>query len=425
MNRRALILAYFFPPLGGAGVQRTLKFVKYLPEHGWDPIVVTTDSRAYPAADESLARDLPAGVPVIRAHETGAFRGLAQAAAKVPVPHLAAPFSWPDETVGWLPGAVRAALAAVRRHSPSVLYTTSSPYTAHLAGLLVARLGRLPWVLDFRDEWSLNPYLSGVPSPIARANRLAERAVLKRAAMVVQAADYFQLADGREAVTLPNGVDEDDFDGEPPATVTERFRIAYVGTLYGKRDAVPVLAALARLVERGRIDPDRLELRAVGNLWSRPSLPGSVPLTTTGYVPHDEAIREMRSASALLLYEPPGSLATTGKVFEYLASERPILCVAPPENRAARLIAELHAGVVANPDDGPSIDRAIEELYQRWLAGDLNGQTHVRAAVVARFSRRRLAGELAAVLDEAAASGGGLARDRHEVRAQEGERVEQ
>jgi glycosyltransferase involved in cell wall biosynthesis len=423
MRRRVLVLAYFFPPLGGAGVQRTLKFVKYLPEYGWDPVVVTTDSRAYPAADQSLAGDIPAGLPVIRAHESGSFRRLARAAARVPISHATAPFTWPDETIGWAPGAVRDARAAVRRYSPDVLYTTSSPYTAHLAGLVVARLERLPWVLDFRDEWSLNPYLSDLPWPIGTANRLAERAVLRRAARVIQAADYFQLVDAREHVTVPNGVDEQDFEGDPPPVVMDRFRIAYVGTLYGKRDAAPVLAALARLVDSRRVDPDRLELRAVGNLWSAPSIPRGVQVTATGYVPHDEAIREMRAASVLLLYEPPGSLAMTGKVFEYLASARPVLCVAPPENRAARLVEELGAGVVASPDDASAVDRAIEQLYRRWLNGDLHSQPGVSTGVIARFSRRRLTGQLAAVLSEAAGSGGRLARDRYEVGAQEGKPI--
>jgi glycosyltransferase involved in cell wall biosynthesis len=425
MRRRVLILAYFFPPLGGAGVQRTLKFVKYLPEYGWDPIVLTTDSRAYPAADESLARDIPTGVPVIRAHETGAFRSLARAAARIPIPHVTAPFAWPDETVGWLPGAVTAALGAIRRHSPAVVYSTSSPYCAHLAGLTVARLRRLPWVLDFRDEWSLNPYLSDLPWPIASANRLMEQMVIARATRVIQAADYFQFAGGNDAITLPNGVDEEDFRGDPPSVVKDRFRIAYVGTLYGKRDAAPVLAALSRLVDLGRVDADRLELRAVGNLWNQPTVPRGVHVTTTGYVPHAEAIGEMRSASALLLYEPPGSLATTGKVFEYLASGRPVLCVAPPENRAAQLIEELGAGVVASPDAPAEIDRAVERLYRQWADGDLRDQPGVRAAVVERFSRRRLTGQLAAVLDDAAASAGCLAGDPQEVGAQERQRVQE
>jgi glycosyltransferase involved in cell wall biosynthesis len=421
---RVLVVAYFFPPLGGAGVQRTLKFAKYLPQHGWDPVVITTDSDAYPVADASLAREIPAGLPVTRAHELSLFRTLARVAVHVPLPHSSLPFAWPDDAVGWFPGAVRVAMAAVRRLAPDVIYTTSSPYTSHLVGLAVARRSGLPWVLDFRDEWSLNPYAAGLPRPVAWANRYAERAALRQATSVVRAADYFRFADERwnaAAVTLPNGVDEEDFADQRPASRTGRFRISYVGTLYGKRDAAPVLAAISALVQRGEIASEHLEMRAVGNVWNELTVPPGVHMTTTGYLPHAEAIREMGLADVLLLYEPPGSLATTGKVFEYLASGRPVLCVAPAANRAARLVRELGAGLVAEPEDASGIERAVATLYRRWLEEGLPLQTEVRAATLERYSRRRLAGRLAQVLDDAADSGGRLPRDGDEVRTQEGQ----
>jgi glycosyltransferase involved in cell wall biosynthesis len=421
---RVLVVAYFFPPLGGAGVQRTLKFAKYLPQHGWDPLVVTTDSRAYPVADASLAREIPAGIPLTRAHELSLFRTLARVAVHVPLPHSSLPFAWPDDAVGWFPGAVRAAMVAVRRHAPRVIYTTSAPYTSHLVGLAVAHRSGLPWVLDFRDEWSLNSYAAGLPRPVAWANRQAERAVLRRATGVVRVADYFRFADDHwdaAAVTVPNGVDKEDFAGQTHTRRTGRFRISYVGTLYGKRDAAPVLAAISTLVGRGEITAEHLEMRAVGNVWNELAVPPRVRMTATGYVPHAQAIREMGLADVLLLYEPPGSLATTGKIFEYLASGRPVLCVAPSGNGATRLVTELGAGPVVEPEDAAGIERAIVKLYRGWLDEGLPSRPEVTAATFERYSRHRLAGRLADVLDDAAVSGGRLPCDGDEVRTQEGQ----
>src|SRR3954471_580060 len=138
---RVLMLAYFFPPYGGGGVQRTLKYVKYLPGEGFDPIVVTSRPRGYPIRDPTLSRDVPAGAVVLRAPTVPVhiarwkLQGLLR---RMQLSPWAASFiGWPDEMAGWLPGCLVRALAAVRAHQPDVLYSTSSPATAHLAALLV------------------------------------------------------------------------------------------------------------------------------------------------------------------------------------------------------------------------------------------------------------------------------------------------
>ena len=220
------------------------------------------------------------------------------------------------------------------------------------------------------------------------------------------AADYFDFAgaDPARTTVIPNGVDEDDLAAiEPAAPPDDVFRLTFIGTLYGERDARPVLDALARLVAAGRIDPDRLELRIVGNNWLPPgTLASSIRTTETGYVSHAEALREMTAAGALLLYVPPDSLAPSGKLFEYLVAGRPLLVVARPENLAARLVGELGAGVSAAPTDPEAIEAAIIALWEDWRAGRLAVGPQVREAALERFSRRALAARLADVLDAAA-----------------------
>ena len=218
------------------------------------------------------------------------------------------------------------------------------------------------------------------------------------------AADYFRLAgDAADAprATIPNGVDPADVpaaDGSPPA---DRFRLSFVGTLYGPIDLAPVMAALERLVADGAIDPARFELRIVGNVMIAGfAVPDGVRMEQTGYVSHARAVAEMRDASALLLYVPEESLAPSGKLFEYLAAERPVLCVTRPDNLAARLVEEWDAGVAAAPSDVPAVAAALHTLYARWEAGTLSPPAGARERVLDRYSRRELTRQLAGVLDD-------------------------
>lgn len=411
-RRRVLMLAYFFPPLGGAGVQRTLKYTRYLPEYGWDASVVTTAARSYPVVDESLLGEIPDAVRVVRASEPALFaRGLAKLASLFDLLGLDTGVRltrWPDGMLGWAPAALWAALREIRSVRHDVLYSTSSPYTAHLVALLAHRLTGIPWVADFRDEWSRNPHVHDAPPMVAALDRRAECAVTRRATRVVAAADYFEIAgvSPNDLVTISNGVDEADLPAQRSSAElgdgSEHLRLCFVGTLYGDRDAVPVLAALKRLVESGSLDPERVELRIVGNVWIEDLYAeASVQVSTTGYVDHGRALEEMAASDALLLYVSQQSLAPGGKLWEYLASERPILCVTRADNLAARLVREYDAGFCAEPDDPAGIEEAIMELYRRWQAGELREPTTARAPTLERYSRRSLAGRLADVLNQA------------------------
>jgi glycosyltransferase involved in cell wall biosynthesis len=228
---------------------------------------------------------------------------------------------------------------------------------------------------------------------------------------VVTVADYFAIEGSPprsdKRITLVNGVDPDDVPNGSQNGATDRFRLSFVGTLYGERDIAPVASALRALAARGTIDPSRCELRIVGNMWLRQQPDaGPVPVVSTGYVSHNAAVAEMQDASVLLFYAPGSSPAPSGKIFEYLACERPILCVARRDNLAYRLVEEWSAGIGAEPSDGAQIESAIAALYSRWETGDLEPVSGLRAKVMARYSRRQLAAELATVLDEAVESRG-------------------
>jgi glycosyltransferase involved in cell wall biosynthesis len=312
--------------------------------------------------------------------------------------------AWPDDAVGWGPPALLRVLREIRRERPDVLLTTSAPFTAHFVGMIAGAVTGVPWVADFRDEWSTHPHVRAQGGLVVWCSRQAEQLFVRRASRVVVAADYFETARiaSNRRVTITNGVDPADVTEPAAAPVgSDVFRLVYVGTLYGEIDAAPVIRALARLAQRGEIDSARFELRIVGNVWSET---GEWPVhtTRTGYVAHAQAVEEMAAAGALLLYAPPGSLAPGGKLFEYLVSGRPVLAVAPRDNLAARLVREWDAGATASPDDATEIEEAILDLYARWRAGDLDVAPDVRERTLARFGRPQLAGQLAEVLDAVA-----------------------
>jgi glycosyltransferase involved in cell wall biosynthesis len=412
---RVLMLAYFFPPLGGGGVQRTLKHVKYLPGHGFDPIVVTGDGRGFPLRDPMLAGEIPPRAIVLRAPSVPLqfirwkVEGLLRRAGLPTWP--ASAIGWPDEMAGWLPGAVYQALCAVRRHRPDVLYTTSSPVTAHLAGLIVQRMTGLPWVADFRDPWTRHPHAARQFRLLSRASEALERAVTGRIERSVIADESVELLglelNDERLVVIRNGVDPEDLAGmvlpPPPA----HFRLSYVGSFYGAIDGAPVFTALHALLGSGALDPGSFELRLVGytNLTPASGL-AALPVTRVGYVDHAQALREMASATALLLYLPRLTRASSGKLFEYLASGRPVLCVARRDNLAYRLVEELGAGICVEPEDEEGIERAIERLVARWRSGTLSIDRTVQEETLRRFSRPVLAAQLADVLRAAMGASG-------------------
>jgi hypothetical protein len=238
---------------------------------------------------------------------------------------------------------------------------------------------------------------------VRRSSR-SESAITSRARRIVVAADYFRLAglprdDPRREVIF-NGVDEADLPSPPPSQPADRFVLAHVGTLYGSIDPSPVFRALTTLVARDEIDRDRVELRLVGSNWlPNFELPQGIRVTQTGYVDHERALQEMGAATALLLYVP--GLAPSGKLFEYLASGRPLLACVDEENLAARLVTEWNAGVTAHPHDETRIEQAILELWRRWETDGLPDQAEVRRRTLERYSRRANAEQLAEVLGEA------------------------
>jgi len=436
-----LLVAYYFPPSGGPGVQRVLKWVRYLPEFGWDPAVLTIRDADYPARDTSLLAEIPPEIPVVRTaipepytvyraltgkgkgqavdvnvnYRPGRSVGFKEALAQ----WVRGMFFIPDARMGWLLTGTNPGVALARSFGADLVYSSSPPYTCALLGRRIARKARIPWVPEFRDPWS--GFLSAPrrPRPARAFERRLERSVYRDAPRLVVAwngiaedfARKYPEEDASRFRLVENGYDTADLEAVEPVR-NERFTIVYTGSMYGMRNPDTFLRAVARLREEGRIDPERVCLRFIGRfgdevraMFARPEVASMIE--ERAYVPHHESVAEARGAHALLLVvdEYAGSEGIVpGKVFEYLGARRPVIAQAP-EGAVAALVRRTGAGIVLAQDDVAGAAEAVAALFEEWKT---RGGTAFRGRDedVQRLSRRERARDLAALFDEVVGTDG-------------------
>jgi len=312
----------------------------------------------------------------------------------------------PDENVVWNLTAIPAAIRIVRDEEIDVVITTSPPNSLHLVGAAVKRVTGALWVADLRDSLTAHPHRRTESAAVRlkeQSQRAIARLVARRADAIVAAADAIadearSLEPKGGVVTIANGCDFDDFAGLDYAR-GERFRITHTGSFFGRRDPRPFLTALAEstvdAVARfvGDFRPADREFAESLGLGDR--------LELHPFLPRRVALAMQRDSEALLLLIPDaggrGKGVLSGKVFEYLASERPVLAAVPPDGAAAELIREADAGVVAAPDDPAELRAALEELASRFQAGSLDG-TRLSPELRKRLDRKARVEELADLL---------------------------
>lgn len=408
--KRLLLVTYYFPPLAGSGVFRPLRLAKYLPRAGWQVSIVTVSESARVLKDETLVAEVPGGTRVERTFSLEPRTALL-ALGKLGLRGLARRFQpWlmvPDDQRGWVPFAVRRARRVLDEVPHHAVLSTSGPTSAHLVAREIRERSGIPWVADFRDEWTTNPYLRYPTAWHRRLNRRLERAVLTEADRVVCVSTPW-LENLRalvpeepetKFVTLPNGYDADHFpDG--PAERPGRFRIVYTGTFYGHRSPRVFLEAVREVMADGRIPPEDLEVELVGHTVGAAGLGGMSEkhVRVIEQQTHREAVRRLRDAAVLLLVIPrEGGVGNhTGKLFNYLAAGRPLLALAPEPNVAADLIRESRSGLVVPPDDAVAVADALVELHRRWRRGEPFEQER---AVIERYEARPQADAYARLLD--------------------------
>lgn len=407
MNKKILVVAFFFPPLGGGGVFRTAKFVKYLPKYGWNPLVLTSKSWNYWAYDSSLFRELSNDLKVYRTRiiEPHFFmdrlRSLGLSRLSGWINNLV---FYPDDRIGWLPFAYMEGLKLIKREHPKVIFTSSAPLTSHLIGYGLKRKTGIRWVADLRDEWTV-PWRKKY-SLLKRFDEFVGKKVLQSADKVITVSSIISeeiksnmSVDNDKIEIIVNGYDQEDIDAIQPKPIPEKFIVTNAGKYYGKINPNNFLVALSSLIAKNIIDPREVEVRFVGSNADS-SLVKKLGLNEVvsywGYLPHLQALEKV-SESAINLLVVDRVAAYSGKVFEYLALARPILALVPPRGVVAKLINECRGGVVVDPDDVPEIERSLGNYYRDWKEGNL--RINPNRDVIKLYERKLLTSQLARVLD--------------------------
>lgn len=431
--RRVLFLAYLFPPTGGGGVQRSLKFVKYLSRYGWEPIVLTVKPISYYVYDPVLLEELD---PSVRIERTGSLDPLRLSAIALgdrrhasgarqqhrvfrpegPVTkayrRIRSWISFPDPQVGWLPFALARGLRLVRKYRPDVIYSPAAPYSSAVAARLLSRVTGIPYVIDFRDGWVDDEYQHRPTAIHRRGHEALERSIVTKASAVCVYGRW--LAERLERrypetagriTEITNGFDWSDATGHAavPDVPPGQFRIVYSGSLYRHHDQV-LATFFAGLRMLPRDLRRRFEVVFVGQapdeLQSPDALGELMPqLRFLGYRSHQEAVGWLQSAHASLLLLREGDVASvTGKVFELLMVQKPILTLAEPEGECVRILrAAGAASYVVPPSDAEGTRQALIRMVE-------DGFPPLSRDAVAPFSRELQTGVLASVLARAAAA---------------------
>jgi glycosyltransferase involved in cell wall biosynthesis len=446
--KKALIIAYIYPPIGGSGVQRTLKFARYLPQFGWQPIVVCGDDGEvfHDGYDSSLLAEIPPEAIILRTHflsplafrrwiqkilgikrrdqHTAGAKELIQGKTEGAVQKTStmrrflnyicsplAPFEFPpiDAALYWAISIIPLCLRIIQKEKVDVIYSTSFPYSDHVTGYILKRLTGKPWVADFRDPWTQNPSAKN-QGWRSRIDMWMEKAVLSHADRVIgvtptEINGLRNLALQRPAHCfhlIENGYDQDDFKKDRFSSVGEQrnnriITIAHVGMAY-EGTVLPLLSAIRHLSHE---DQARLKFLFIGGLpqlemnWlAEHSLAAQVEVTAR--VSHREAIQAMQQADVVFLPVGEGPAWTghyPGKLFEYLVCGTPILYIGP-EGDAFKLISQTRAGYPLLSGD---LDGAVRILHL--IANDLAAFKSrfyfPNMEMIAHFERRNLTSQLA------------------------------
>lgn len=430
---RLLVITYYWPPSGGAGVQRCLKWVKHLPALGVEPTVITVDpaQAAYPVLDYSLEADVPPGVRVLRTGTMEPF-GAYQKLTNRPIPHggfanegrvsvaqrvarfVRGNVFLPDPRRGWNRFVLKqvAELVAAGEQFDAVL-TSSPPHSTQLIGLELKRRYNWRWLADLRDPWTDIYYTQTLMrTAVARwLDQRYERQVLQAADVVITTSpDTGRLLQGKvpelpagKFAVLPNGYDESDFQ-QVIAPPTDALLLTYVGTITGQYHVGPFFAEVAACAARHPQVPLRLRFvgRVAKEIERQLAEAGLTERTElVEFVPHDEAVVYMQRCTALLLGIPDvahnrGILP--GKVFEYLAAGRPVICIGPEGSDAAQVLEGCQAGRSFAYEDRAAMRRYLDELVAAW---EQNPTVPVPGTGRSRYSRRGLTEQLVGLIQPA------------------------
>lgn len=428
-KKTVLIITYYWPPSAGAGVQRWLKTVKYLREYGWEPVVYTPENPEAPATDNSLLKDIPEGVKVLKQpiwepySFYKKFLGLKKdekinagfltekkkpgLAEKIAV-WIRGNFFIPDARKYWVQPSVEYLAKYLRSHPVDALVSTGPPHSMHLIALGLKKKTGIPWLADFRDPWTNIDFydkLMLTKSADAKHHEL-EKSVLQNADVVTsigrQMADEFLQLGAKRVEVVANGFDEADFSFST-IMLDNKFSISHIGSINKDRNNETFWSAVKELCDELPAFKEKLQLKLVGKtdhavLESLNKYGLQKYLEKTEYLPHDEVLKKSMSTQVLLLLlnnTPNAKGIMTGKFYEYLAAKRPIICTGPQDGEAAKTLEETAAGKVAGFEDKQRMKAILIDYFEKYQQNNLK----VEGAAIENYSRRKLTGRFAELLE--------------------------
>lgn len=434
--KRVLIISYYWPPTGGSGVQRWVKFTKYLPAEGWQPVIYTPENPEQLAVDASLEVEVPSEAEVIRRRIVEPYEmykkllrrsGHSKEAVEVnPVNAqnksflqkvamwIRGNFFRPDPRCLWIRPSVKFLKEYLKEHPVDLIVSTGPPQSMHLIGRKLAKETGLPWIADFRDPWTKIFYFKHLQMTRStqRWHHKMEKRVLDDATSVVAVSPLvqqeFQAITQTPVELITNGFDECDFSAEKCMEAAggegQDFVITHTGLFAADGNPTVLWEVLAQKCSNCEEFSKKLKIRLVGKtdeqiLAAIDAAGLSRNLENMGYQPHAEAVEQQRKASLLILplrKEPEYKAVLPGKLFEYLASWRPVLGIGQTDGAMSMILNNTKTGLVLDWEDKKSIERFIDLCWEKHLAGQLT----VDDADISQFTRRNLTHRMAQLFDE-------------------------
>ncbi|WP_299065388.1 glycosyltransferase family 4 protein [uncultured Polaribacter sp.] len=415
---KVLIITYYWPPAGGSGVQRWLKFVKYLQNFDIEPIVYTVDNANYPKEDKTLINEIPKNIKVLKQpiweptdllfwkKNNQQKKGVSNVSKGGFLSFIRGNFFIPDPKVFWVNPSVKYLQKIIDSYKIDVIISTGPPHSMHLIAQKLHQKNNLKWIADFRDPWS-NLYYNKDFNQLSFAknkNIKFEKSVLKNADCILTVSDTLKkefLKTAKRVEVITNGFD-DEVVTKNIIRLDKKFTISYIGLLPKQSNPTVLFKVLEKLSLQDSSFKNDLQINFIGDIVDdvkqdiqRFNLSENTKFL--GYLPHHKAIKYQKKSQVLLLLIPnvlnnEGIL--TGKLFEYLTAKRPILAVGPEKGDLASILEETNAGKVVNFENELKLSEEIKSLYKDYK----NNKLSVSSSNIKKYHRKELTKELASIL---------------------------
>ena len=429
--KKFLLITYYWPPAGGAGVMRWAKMSKYISEFGWEPVIYTPSNGETGMHDESLLKEIPSHIEIVkspiwepydlyktflgRSKKDKVYSGFINEKKKVSLAQrisvfIRGNFFIPDARMFWIKPSVKFLKEYLKEHPVDAIVSTGPPHSMHLIAEKIHRITGIPWIADFRDPWTNIDFYRDLQLTgwADKKHHHLELKVLKNASKIVtvtwRSRDEFKALCGRDDIAVvPNGFDEADFPKINPEQLDREFSFIHVGSMNKDRNPVAFWEAVKNALQQMPEIKRDLKIKLVGpvDFSVRESVKemGLSDVTEfIEYVPHTQAVQLQQKAQVVLLVinnSPNSRTIIPGKLYEYLGSGRPLLVIGPKESDSAKVIGMTKGGVVHEHDDVAGLTSRIIEYYSLYKSGQLKGN----AERLQQFTRENLAEEFAKVLN--------------------------